>query len=88
MPDFWEGQVENRAYCGKIVIFSGLKEGIFQFVPDTSEPSILHLFLPNSPISNLKKHQKSLKNLYFWTNFKQFSHFLPSPYFGAKFQIL
>ena len=30
------------------------------------------------------KAQKVLK-LYFLTNFKQFPHFLPSPYFGAKF---
>ena len=24
-PDFWEGQVENRAKCGKMVIFPRLK---------------------------------------------------------------
>ena len=41
--DFWEGQVENRAKCGKMVIFSGLKQEIFQVVSDTSEHTILHL---------------------------------------------
>ena len=35
VPDFWEGQVKNRAKCGKMVIFSGLKKEIFQIVPDT-----------------------------------------------------
>ena len=33
VPYFWEGQVENRAKCGKIVIFSGLKQGIFPGCP-------------------------------------------------------
>ena len=33
VPDLWEGQVENRAKCGKIVIFSGLKQGIFPDCP-------------------------------------------------------
>ena len=29
VPDFREGQVENRAKCGKMLNFSGLKQGIF-----------------------------------------------------------
>ena len=42
----------------------------------------------DSPQSS--KSIKKVKKLYFWTNFKQFPHFLPSssPYFGANFQIL
>ena len=39
---------KNRDKCGKIVILSGLKQEIFQVVPDTSEHTILHLFWPNS----------------------------------------
>ena len=35
MPNFWEGQMENTAICGKMPMFPGLKQGIFQFVPDT-----------------------------------------------------
>ena len=60
----------------------------FQVVLGTSEHIILHLLTKFTP-SKLKKHQKSLKTV-FLTNFKQFPHFLPSPspYFGAKFQIL
>ena len=38
--------------------------------------------------SQISKSTKKVKKLYFWTNFKQFPHFLPSPYFGPKFQIL
>ena len=35
VANFWEGQVEHRAKCGRMVIFSGLNQGIFQIVPDT-----------------------------------------------------
>ena len=31
VPDLWEGQVENRA---KTVIFTRLKRGYFDFVPE------------------------------------------------------
>ena len=41
-----------------------------------------------APYLKAKKTPTKLKKLYFWTNFKQFPHFLPTPYFGAKFQIL
>ena len=33
VPHVWEGQVENRAKGGKMVIFSGLKQGIFPGCP-------------------------------------------------------
>ena len=33
-----------RLNVEKMVIFSALKQGIFQVVPDTSEHTILHLF--------------------------------------------
>ena len=33
VPDFWEGHVENRAKCRKMVIFPGLKQGIFPGCP-------------------------------------------------------
>ena len=68
----------------------GLRREFLQIVPDAKEHNILHPFRPSSLPSKLKKHQKKLKKLYFKTNFKQFPHFLPSPspYFGAKFQIL
>ena len=40
-------------------------------------------------ILDLKVHfSASLRKLYLWTIFRQFPHFLPSPCFGAKFQIL
>ena len=29
----WVGEVENRAKCGKMVIFLGLKQGIFPVFP-------------------------------------------------------
>ena len=34
----------NRAKCGKMVIFLGLNQGIFQFVPETLGQPPLHLF--------------------------------------------
>ena len=42
--DVWEEQVENRAKCGKVVIFPGPKKGIFQFLPKTLEHPSPHLF--------------------------------------------
>ena len=45
-------------------------------------------FSDQIPSPQSSKSTKKVKKLYFWTNFKQFPHFLPSLYFGAKFQIL
>ena len=59
---------KNRAKCRKTVIFPGLKQGIFQVVPYTSEHSILHL--------SDQIHTPQISNLHFLTNFKQFPHFL------------
>ena len=33
VPDFWGDRWENRAKCGKMVIFSGLKKRIFPCCP-------------------------------------------------------
>ena len=35
VPNFWEGQVENRAKCGKWSFSQGLSREFFQVVPDT-----------------------------------------------------
>ena len=66
---FLGGTGGKIAKYGKIVIFRGLKQGIFQAVPDASEHSILHLF------SQIPTSTKKVQTLYFWTNFKQFLHF-------------
>ena len=74
----------------KWLFSQGLSREFFQVVPDISEHTILHLFWLNSPPPPLQssKSTKKVKKLHFMTNFKQFLHFLPSPYFGTKFQIL
>ena len=61
MSDFWERQVENRAKCRKMVIFPGLKQGIFQVIPGTSEHSIFHLFdqIHAPQISNSTRNVKN-----------------------------
>ena len=41
---FGRDRWKYRGKCGKMVIFSGLKQGIFQVDPDTSEHTILRLF--------------------------------------------
>ena len=71
---FGRDRWKNRAKCGKMVSFSGLKKGIFQVVPDTLEHNILHLFRSSSLPSKLKKHQKSLKTV-FLDKFKTFPSF-------------
>ena len=85
MSDFWEGQVEKRAKCRKMVIFPGLKSR--DFVPDTSEHPILHHFRSNSPPSNLKKHQK-VQKLYFGqiSNSSLIFYPFPLPILGLSFK--
>ena len=39
-----EGQMEKWAKCRKMAIFSGLKQGSFQVIPETPENRTLHLF--------------------------------------------
>ena len=72
---------------GKIglnVIFPELKQGLFQFVPGTSEHSILHILSPNSPSSNPKKHQEKLIKLYFLDKFQTVpSFFTLSLFWGS-----
>ena len=52
--------------------------------------TLFYTFSDQIPSPQSSKSTKKVKKLYFWTNFKQFPYFLPSPspYFGAKFQIL
>ena len=53
-----------------MVVFPGLKQGIFQIVPATWEHTILHLFWPNSFPSNLQKHQNFFKKPVFLDKFQ------------------
>ena len=53
VPNFWEGQVENRAKCGKIVIFPGLKGEFFQLVPDPLGHQLYTNFLTKHTPSSL-----------------------------------
>ena len=56
VPDFWEGQVENRAKCRKMVTFPG---DCISFVPDTSEHSIFHLSLTKfTPFKSRKARKR------------------------------
>ena len=88
VPDFGEGQVENKAKCGKIDNFPGLKQGLFQVVPDISEHStcILHLFWPNSSPPPLKcqKTPKSFKRTVFLDKFQTFPLFFTLSLFSDK----
>ena len=61
-------------------IFPGLGQEIFPACPDTLEHLSLQPFLTRLTPFSLKKHQENLTlKTVFWTNFKQFPHFLPSP---------
>ena len=44
VSDYWEGQVENKTKCGKIVIFPGLNRAIFSVCPWHIRTPPLHLF--------------------------------------------
>ena len=78
----------NARFLGGIGGKTGLNVGKWTFSQglsrDFSSLSLTHQntlfytkFTPPPP--NIKKHQRILKKLYFWTNFKQFPHFEPSP---------
>ena len=69
-----------------MVIFSGLKQEIFQIVPDTSEHTILHLFWPN-PLK-AQETPKKLKNCIFGqiSNSSLIFCPLPLPILGLSFK--
>ena len=54
----------------------------------THKNTIFYTFSDQVHSPQSSKSTKKVKKLYFLENFKQFPHFLPSSYFGAKFQIL
>ena len=55
--------MESRVKCGKMAVFSVLKQGIFQFVPDTLR-HLLSTFSNQAHPSSHKKHQESSKNYF------------------------
>ena len=66
-----------------MVIFSGLKQRIFQFVPDTSG-QLFYNFSNQAHPSMLEKHQESLENCIFGQIFISSLIFGPFPIFGLS----
>ena len=59
-PNVWEGKMENVGLNVENILFSGLKQGFFQFVSNTLGQITLRLSWPNCPPPpNLKKQQES-----------------------------
>ena len=71
VPDVWEGHVENKVKCEKMVIFPGLSKD-FSRLSLTHQSTLFYTF--SDQIHPLPKSQKAqkFKKLYFWTNLKQF----------------
>ena len=74
VPDFWDRQVKNRTKYRKMVVFPGLKLGIFASCLSHIRTLYFSTFLTKfSPLKS-RKAPETLKN-YFWTKFKQFRSF-------------
>ena len=75
MPDFWEGQVENRGKCGKWSFSQGL----------SNDFSRLSLTLKNTPFYTFSIQ---IKKAVFLDKFQTVPSFFTLSLFRAKFQIL
>ena len=87
-PHFWEGRWKNRAKCGKMVIFSGLQQGIFPDCPWHIRTYYFTPFLTRFTPLKAQNAPKKFKNCIFWQipNSSLIFYPLPLPILGLSFK--
>ena len=87
VPDFWEGQVENRAKCRKMVIFPGLEQE-FSRLFLTHQNTLFFTFPDQINPLKSRKAPKTLRKLFFGqiSNSSLIFDLLPLPILGLSFK--